>query len=147
LRSTPEPAQGEISAPIKLPATHGEQGVDLALNAQDQPFIAHRIPKPSFELAYVSCKANCETSTDGWGPHVVLPSAAAASKELGKLCFEGQWFAGRYPEVAVGAGKVHIVFEVEFASMFWVDSYGRYRSSCPDDLKRFPRLTSVDWPN
>src|SRR5262249_30055974 len=70
------------SLDLALPAGHGENGLALALDAQDRPRIAYRIPAPTDELAYVTCDVNCEASSQGWHS-TLLPSTAASEAELG----------------------------------------------------------------
>jgi hypothetical protein len=52
---------------LALPSTHGEAGVDLALDGQNRPRIAYHAPMAAgFGLHYAWCNANCETSAQGW---------------------------------------------------------------------------------
>jgi hypothetical protein len=67
---------------LGLPATHGEEGVDLALDSQNRPRIALHVPSPVDELAYAWCDTACENSAQGWQSKL-LPSAKAAEAEMG----------------------------------------------------------------
>jgi hypothetical protein len=52
---------------LGLPSTHGEAGVDLALDGQNRPRIAYHAPMAAgFGLHYAWCNANCETSAQSW---------------------------------------------------------------------------------
>lgn len=52
---------------LNFPQTHGEEGVDLALDAQDRPRIAYHAPVAAgFGLNYAWCDGNCDNSAQGW---------------------------------------------------------------------------------
>jgi hypothetical protein len=52
---------------LALPATHGEEGVDLALDGTGRPRIAYHAPiAAGFGLYYAWCDAACATNAAGW---------------------------------------------------------------------------------
>jgi hypothetical protein len=60
---------------LGLPSTHGEAGVDLALDGQNRPRLAYHAPLAAgFGLHYAWCNANCETSAQGWQYQEIEPS-------------------------------------------------------------------------
>jgi hypothetical protein len=62
---------------LGLPSTHGEAGVDLALDGQNQPRIAYHAPMAAgFGLHYAWCNVNCATSVQGWQYQEIEPSEA-----------------------------------------------------------------------
>jgi hypothetical protein len=62
---------------LGLPSTHGEAGVDLALDGQDRPRVAYHAPMAAgFGLYYAWCNTNCATSEQGWQFQEIEPSEA-----------------------------------------------------------------------
>jgi hypothetical protein len=60
---------------LGLPFTHGEAGVDLALDSQDRPRLAYHAPLAAgYGLYYAWCNTNCEASAQGWQEQEVEPS-------------------------------------------------------------------------
>lgn len=52
---------------VGFPTTHGEEGVDLALDTQNRPHLAYHAPMAAgFGLQYAWCDADCSTSAQGW---------------------------------------------------------------------------------
>ena len=52
---------------LGFPETHGEEGVDLALDAQNRPRLAYHAPMGAgFGLQYAWCDSDCATSAQGW---------------------------------------------------------------------------------
>jgi hypothetical protein len=52
---------------LGLPATHGEEGVDLELDKENRPRLAYHAPMAAgFGLYYAWCDAGCAASAQGW---------------------------------------------------------------------------------
>lgn len=68
-------AQAWSALNLNLPSTHGEEGVDLALDAQNRPRLAYHAPLAAgFGLYYAWCNANCLTEAQGWQYREIEPS-------------------------------------------------------------------------
>lgn len=70
-------AQGQAwqALNLGLSQTHGEAGVDLALDSQNRPRIAYHAPLAAgYGLYYAWCNTNCGASASGWQYKEVEPS-------------------------------------------------------------------------
>jgi hypothetical protein len=107
----------------------GEGGLDLALDAQNRPRLAYRLPAPTDELAYAWCNANCGTSQSDWHARLV-PTTALAQQQLPidpmqgcpsprcippiPPCTSAFWDAGYWPSLALDpAGHPRIGFDIK----------------------------------
>jgi hypothetical protein len=131
---------------LGLPATQGQEGVDLTLDSQNRPRIALRVPVPVDELAYAWCDTQCETNAQGW-QHKLLPSAKAAEAEMGlparmgcpeclppiPPCPNAYWQAGFWPSITLDRnGNPVIAYEMQLQAGGGACSVGT--------LARVPRL-------
>ena len=138
---------------LGLPATHGQEGVDLVLDGQNRPRIALRVPVPVDELAYAWCDSACETGAPNWH-HKLLPSAKAAEAEMGlparmgcpdcippiPPCPNAYWQAGFWPSITLDrTGNPVIAYEMQLQAGGGACSVGV--------MARVPRLMSFAQPH
>jgi|GEM_PF-890629 len=113
---------------LGLPSTHGEEGVDLALDGQNRPRIAYHAPMAAgFGLHYAWCSTDCETSAQGW-QYQEIESSEAVNRELPippwpgcsfpecnppiPPCTVSSWDTGLRPSLALDpAGHPRIAFD------------------------------------
>jgi hypothetical protein len=137
---------------LGLPATYGEEGVDLALDQQNRPRLALRAPYGVEELAYAWCDAQCESNAQGW-QRKLLASAKAAEAEMGRParmgcpdcippippCPDASWLAGFWPSITLDRnGNPVIAYEVQLEAGGGTCSVGI--------LARLPRLMTFPQP-
>lgn len=136
------------------PISHGQDGVDLALDGQNRPRIAYRIPSPTDEMAYAWCNSACESAAAGWQTKLV-PSTASAQQELPisprqgcalpqcnpplPACSSAFWDAGFWPSLALDAqGNPRIAFDIK---------HHQSGNGCPvDSDARFARFAIFSQP-
>lgn len=114
---------------IGLPETHGEEGVSLALDAQNRPRLAYHAPLAAgFGLFYAWCDAgNCEDAGQGWQAQEIEASEEV-NEELPIPPWEGcptcnpiippctisTWDTGMRPSLALGpAGEPRIAYDAD----------------------------------
>jgi hypothetical protein len=114
---------------LGLPSMYGEGGVDLALDNQNRPRIAYRIPGVTRELAYAWCNDNCATEVAGWQTHTISTTAQAQQEwpfdpmqgcpsptciPPIPSCTSASWDAGYWPSLSLdAAGNPRIVFDLK----------------------------------
>jgi hypothetical protein len=147
--------QGQwLALNMGLPAGHGQEGVDLALDRQNRPRIALHASVPVDELAYAWCNASsCEGSALGW-QHKLLPSAQAAQTEMGlparmgcpecippiPPCPNAYWLGGVWPALTLdGSGNPLIAYEMQLQAGGGACSVGV--------MARVPRLMTFAQPD
>lgn len=115
---------------LGLPSTHGEGGVDLALDEENRPRIAYHAPMVAgFGLHYAWCNESCETSPQGWEYQEIEPSEAV-NQELPlppwpgcsfpecnppiPPCTISTWDAGLRPSLALDpAGQPRLAYDAD----------------------------------
>ncbi|MCC6190756.1 MAG: hypothetical protein IT318_17150 [Anaerolineales bacterium] len=115
---------------LGLADEHGTEGVDLALDEQDQPRLAYHAPLAAgFGLYYAWCNVNCANSAAGWQSQKIEPSEQV-NQELPippwpgcafpqcnppvPACTVSFWDTGVRPSLALdGAGHPRIAYDAD----------------------------------
>ncbi len=121
-------AQAWSALNLGFPAMHGEEGVDLTLDAWNRPRLAYHAPMGAgFGLQYAWCDANCAYSAAGWRTQQkeaseevnaalpIPPWPGCAFPECNPPvppCTVSTWDSGLRPALALdAAGNPHIAFD------------------------------------
>jgi len=139
---------------LGLPFTHGEAGLDLALDSQDRPRLAYHAPVAAgFGLFFAWCNNNCESSNAGWQEQELEPSEQV-NQELPippkggcsfplcnppvPACTISTWNTGVRPSLALdAAGNPRIAYDAD---------HEQGGACSPFTDTRLTRYIQIQWP-